>query len=276
LREQTVVRAQPDALVWHDLLGEHTDACWFHELGARLPGRGLAWLGDADPTTMLPIGHPPAALAALARMTSDPIDREQALDFLTGRAARMTLVCRADEPIDRSLRAERVRSLHVSSRATPGASGPAEAVYHTPGGVSARVAAPATRAALDALAAAWPASVPFAALAAAATDADRLGAAVLELFLAGVVELSLRPAALTAAPGARPTATAYARWQAARGGPVASRRHEVVTLDATQAGVLARCDGSRDRAGLAAELELPVAVVAAEIERLAYGGLLIA
>jgi SAM-dependent methyltransferase len=264
-QQSEAVHQQPDGLVFHDYLGEVNDACWFHELAAELPPRGLQWLGDADLTTMLPLGHPPAAVAALGRLASGPIEREQYLDFLTMRAFRMTLVCRAGLPLDRSPGADRLRDLHVSSSATRGE---ADATFHTQRGVTARIAAPATLAALDALAAAWPASLPLAGLGARALD-------LLELAVAGVVELSMRPAALTVAPGAQPAATPYARWQAARGARVTTRRHETVTLDATQARLLALCDGTRDRARLARELELPAEPIAAQIERLSYGALLV-
>src|SRR5262249_52364092 len=148
--------------------------------------------------------YPPAAVTALAALAAgDAIAREQHLDFLTMRGFRLSLLCRAGAagaPMP-------LRDVHLSSAATRGA---AAGTYHTRSGVTARLTAPATIAAVDALIDAWPASLPFA----------ELPDTLLELFVAGVVEVSLRPAALVALASAAPMAAPYARWQAARGVPV--------------------------------------------------------
>jgi SAM-dependent methyltransferase len=55
-------------------------------------------------------------------------------------------------------------------------------------------------------------------------------------------------------PGERPVGYALARWQAARGPRVTTLRHTSVTIpDAAGRVILALCDGSRDRAALAAD-----------------------
>jgi hypothetical protein len=104
---------------------------------------------------------------------------------------------------------------------------------------------PATQAALHALRAATPRSLPSAGL--GVPNAD-----LLDLWLAAfAVDLHVRDAHLCAEVTARPVACPVARWHAVHGGAITNRwHHEVVLPDPVVRALLARLDGTCDLANL--------------------------
>jgi hypothetical protein len=75
------------------------------------------------------------------------------------------------------------------------------------------------------------------------------------LLAAGMADVQASPPAWALAPGDRPRASVLARRAARLGAPTASLRHRSVALDnEAVCAVLARLDGTRDRAALAREL----------------------
>src|SRR5204862_7116227 len=73
---------------------------------------------------------------------------------------------------------------------------------------------------------------------------------LLDCYLAGMVELHLRPPALAAEAGERPRASALARFQAAANQPLCNLRHSTVALDPFDRLVLQQLDGTRERSAL--------------------------
>jgi SAM-dependent methyltransferase len=268
LRElQDTVSAMPDVLVYHDLLAEVNEPIYLHEFVERAAGHGLQYLTDA--ATIFP--QLPPALATSLGVTG-AVETEQYADFVHGRAFRMSLLCRAGLPLDRSSPDRHLDRLHVSApaRFTPPGSdvgSDREEKFARPGLAGQAVAAPLVKAAFLCLQEAWPCSVPFADLPArarsrlgatpadAAAVAPSLAEAVLRGFAGGVLGLHVWNPPVVAAAGDRPLAGALARWEAARGEFVTSLRHEVVFLDAIVREVLRHCDGRHDRAALSDRLE---------------------
>jgi hypothetical protein len=162
-----------------------------------------------------------------------------------------------------------VGSLWVASaaRASDGGGDPRSTAaneFRMPDGSGLRTPHPISKAAMAVLAKHWPAPIPFSDLSAMAAarlglegDVDEKEAAVLaadmlKCFCAGAAELhALGPRFVTGA-GAVPEAFAMARLQAARGAHVTNMRHEMVSIDDANPGLLALLDGSRERAALAA------------------------
>jgi methyltransferase-like protein len=116
---------------------------------------------------------------------------------------------------------------------------------------------PPLRAALRCLFEAWPAALTFEALweqvrarlPSLVNDDGRLelADALLQCYLARMVNLHLRPPTLAAEPGARPRASALARFQAATNLPVCNLYHRAVTLNPFDQMVLRQLDGTRGR-----------------------------
>ncbi len=268
--EAEQLRREDDYYVLHDHLEEFNEAVFFHQFAARAARHGVAFLAEADFRMMLLDGLPAQVAQMLDRMAPDTVRREQLIDFLRNRNFRQTLLVHDNVPVDRALLPARVSALWVASaaRAAGGDSDPRSAAadeFRMPDGIGLRTPYPISKAAMAVLAKHWPAPIPFSDLSAMAAariglegDVDDrataiLAADVLKAFCAGAAELhALGPTFATEA-GARPQAFAVARLQAARGAHVTNMRHEMVSIDDANPGLLALLDGSRGRAALVAE-----------------------
>jgi methyltransferase-like protein len=178
------------------------------------------------------------------------VRREQYLDFLKGRMFRQTLVCRADEAVDRTPNPERLRDLAVSTQAKRRGDG-----FEGPTGTRLTTDNPLVLAALERAAEAWPAAVWVRDLAAADAAGVSLCDAFLRAYAANLVALHVHPPPLTTTPGERPRTTALVRHQAASGDAVTNLRHTTVRIeDDLGRRLLTLLDGTRDRAALIAEL----------------------
>jgi methyltransferase-like protein len=224
---------------------------------------------------MLPTGLPPATVQTLQRIAPDIVRMEQYLDFLRNRAFRQTLLVHRGRRIDRNLGPASLRPLAFATAAQPsGAIDPraaGNAQFTLPNGVNIGVVNPITKAAMLHLARTFPQPTPFDTLLDAArqaiqdsavvlppqatrdADAAVLGADLLQIFLAGALELWPQlqlPAAetITATPQAWPLARLQAqRIPEGAQGLVSGMRHENVALDAFSVRVLALLDGAHDR-----------------------------
>jgi SAM-dependent methyltransferase len=266
MAELAFVKGLPDWLVRHDYLEEAYHACYFEEMHAELERRGLSFLGDSELSKMLSASFPEEVQRSLAEIAGNLARHEQLLDFVRLRAFRLTIACRDGIAIDRALRPERMRGLHLSGRLAEDKDGN----FNTPPGGSVRSERPETRAALRRILDAWPRSVPFEELDGPGVDRDLLGCLVRDILLG-----QLSPTRCVVPAGERPRATAYARYLAARGAFVTNLRHENVRLEPQVLRLLVLLDGTRDRAALAREVGGSVDVAAA-LDELAAKGLLLA
>jgi len=273
-----------DALLFHDDLADVSTPFYLHEVVEHAAAHGLRFLAEADLFESVMRDVPDSAARLMAALPDEAVVREQYLDFFKNRMFRQTLLCRAELPVRRALDDAALERLWISSSAR--ADGDA---FATPEGDTMTTSEPHVQAAMHVLIAAWPAAVPFAQLRAAAQAAAgedvpeelvaaRLREVLLQAHLARLVELHgcAWPLAPGGAAGARPGASALARAQLAAGADVVSSlRHTNVRLDGPgDAELLARLDGTRDRAALAAELGRGEAEVDEALARLGALGLL--
>lgn len=276
------------SVVFHDDLAEVNHPVYFHEFAKHAGQHGLQFLSEASLVSSE--GRLPGpALALLQPLEGDVIRREQYLDFIKLRRFRQTLLCRADVPVARPPRLDRVRSLWAASKAEPTtpAEGPAGAVeFRGEKGASAKTVHPLAKAALAALGDAWPRRIAFGELlekACAATGANVAGQepALAEILWhttrCGLVELHAHPGMFTAAVSERPVASAAARLELREGTQAATLTHGVVEIDDdTGRRLVALLDGTRTREMLAAELRVPETAVESSLARLARLPLLVA
>jgi SAM-dependent methyltransferase len=257
-----------DALLFHDDLAEVSTPFYLHEVVEHAERHGLRFLSEADLAESLMRDVPDSAERLMATLPDDAVVREQYLDFFKNRMFRQTLLCRAEVPLRRALDDGALERLAISSsargeeRTLDGAE-----TFVTPEGVSMTTSEPLVRGAMDTLAAAWPAALPFPALleralAAAGPDAPaelvaaRLREVLLEAQLARVVQLHGCPPPVASVAGERPLASGLARAQLAAGAPaVSSLLHANVRLgEEVDAALLPLLDGTHDRAELRAAL----------------------
>lgn len=303
LREhmERMLRAS-DALLFHDDLAEISTPFYLHEVVEHAAAHGLRFLAEAELAESLMREVPASAERLMAGAADDVVVREQYLDFFKNRMFRQTLLCHGEVPQQQVLDERVLERLWLSSAAQAvdgagagGAAGegePREETFATQDGYTMTTSEPHVRAAMHALAAAWPAALPFAdaAVAARAAAGDdvpgdvvdaRLRDVLLQAHLARVVGLAGAPPPVAAGgasgAGERPRASALARAQLAAGAEiVSSLLHANVKLDEPlDRALLPLLDGTRDRAALRAAAGDPAAAdLDAALERLGALGLL--
>jgi SAM-dependent methyltransferase len=249
-------RGDPSLL--HDDLADVNAAVYFHEFVAHASAHGLQYLAEADFFEMQTgVTAEPVAEALLG--VQDPIRREQYLDFLKGRMFRQTLLCGAEQELDRTPRPLALERLAVSTPARRAGEGEPDGnvTFEGPTGSTLTTDHPLVVDALERVGRAWPAAVWVREIGAGASAAERraLCDALLRSYAANLVQLHAYPPSVTTTPGERPRASALARHQAGTGHMVTNLRHAAVRIeDDLGRRLVALLDGSRDRAGLMAEL----------------------
>ncbi|HEX3692485.1 MAG TPA: methyltransferase regulatory domain-containing protein, partial [Solirubrobacteraceae bacterium] len=278
----------------HDDLAEIATPFYLHELVEHARGHGLAFLAEAELSESQMRGVPESAAQLIRSLPDDVVVREQYLDFFKNRMFRRTLLCHAELDVQRELDERRLSDLHVAAQLAlcedtaeePVATGEQE-TFATPEGFTVTTSEPLVRAALGALAEAWPAALSFAELLSIAEQAagpqfgadvvaERLRTVLLQAYLGRIVQLLGCDPPLSARPGERPLASPLARAQCAAGSPaVSSLLHANVRLEgALEPRLLCLLDGARDTDALVRETGAGVEEVRAALTRFAAVGLL--
>jgi trans-aconitate methyltransferase len=250
---------QSDAALYHDELAEHHEAVLFTDFVAHAQRHGLRFLAEADVFEMQAAGLP-------SGLPTDPVAREQYLDFFKGRMFRQTLLCHA-EAQPREPAPVVVGGMLATTAARP--AGPADAgrvEFRSPHGATLTTDHDGLKAALVRLGDAWPRALPVTAL----SDDEAVWEALLQAYAVNLVQLHLWAPALPAAPPERPLASAVARWQAAREPRITNLWHRTVEVpDDLGRRLIGLLDGTRDRAALLGALGRPADELERSLEGLA-------
>jgi SAM-dependent methyltransferase len=296
LREEAeLLRDAPDSYLFHEHLEADNRPVYFHEFVARAAGHGLRYVGEAQPTTVMPGEFPAEVEATLRRMADDEVQFEQYLDFLRNRTFRRTLLCHDGVVLRREYAAGSLRGLLLASGSDlvedPGPlDGPGIAKFRNPRGATLSASHPLVKAALSILIDRRGEPIEFGALlgevmgrlgrSGDVTPEDERGMteSLVVIWLGGFVELHAWSGWAAPVPGDRPVASPFARLQATVGPRVASLRHRVIQLEAPDRLLLDLLDGSRDRDAIAAGLAPPLQAEDLEtrLRAFARAGLLLA
>ena len=103
-----------DGLFFHDTLAEVNHPLYFHEFVAQASAHGLQYLTEAE-FSETQLGALPEQLQQALLTISDPLRREQYLDFLKERMFRQTLLVRDAIALDRTPQPQRLAALAVSA-----------------------------------------------------------------------------------------------------------------------------------------------------------------
>ena len=273
LEEQAArLRPEGDDYLYHEFLEPENRPVYYRDLVDRAGEAGLACLADARLGSMLPF-VPPALKETLGRLSSDPVDQEQYLDFLRNRAFRRTLLCRAGsertiEPQPEALGTLWVTALVPSMGASVDLESAAPEEFQTPAGSVLTIADPLLKAALVVLAEHWPRPIPFddlwaeahariesgPSVASLVEDPAILAAPLIQGYAGGWVGLHAHPVDFATEPGDRPVASPLARRQVEAGDRATNLRHQVVDLGRFDRQVLRLLDGTRDREAIVGAL----------------------
>jgi methyltransferase-like protein/SAM-dependent methyltransferase len=262
--ELEFMREQSDHYIYHEQLEDVNEPQYFHEFAGRAGARGLRYLGEARISTMVTGNFGAEVQKTLATLATDQIQTEQYLDFVRNRTFRETLLVRADQTPDWSIAPERLYGLHLASGAKLvgkriDLTSTAPAQFQSRSGMVISTSGPLFKAAMLALAEAWPGTLPFAELltlslaklgrSEEADDASTLALGLLNAYVSSdLLELHAIPMIFAHTAGEKPLALAHARLRAADGHlTVANRRHEVVRLSDLNLHLLPLLDGTCNR-----------------------------
>lgn len=150
--------------VFHDDLGEINQPFYFHEFITSATAHGLQFLAESRFHAMQDTRLSQETRNAL-RQAGDLLVMEQYRDYITCNAFRQTLLCHADQQIDRRLRPEQMESLLFSSvlrskSPQPDVTHPVEEAFHFDG-MTLKLAIPVAKAALVILQEHAPKAIPF-------------------------------------------------------------------------------------------------------------------
>jgi SAM-dependent methyltransferase len=253
--------AGSDAALAHDDLSELNNPFYFHEFTADATRAGLTFLSEAWLGTMTDGGLAPEVRQALGQL--DRLAREQYLDFIRFRHFRESLLCHAGATSNFVVQPQRARKMHVlpSLNLRRAAASSAPVAEADPGFDAVK----------QFLLARWPQAVPVEEMerwraqdgsdAAPGAAARSVAELVVELYVAGQVDLHTAPVGLAAVPGDRPEVFAPARWLSREREVIPSLYHEALRFhDPLGRRLLALLDGTRNREELAAALDGPFAL----------------
>jgi SAM-dependent methyltransferase len=276
-----IVRGANHSYLLHEFLEPFNAPCYFKEFVARADARGLAYLCDAEPSTMFVQNYGEKVRDPLLRECGgSQVMMEQYLDFLVNRTFRQTLLVKQPRAGDIRYRLDpaRIRALEFAGTfaSEDGAAltldareQPCRAIR----GLSVTLRLPVHKAVAHLLGTSYPASMPADALiAAAAKLVDRpvaeIDAAVMamleELLILGALRIRRTPVPTATAVSGLPqalTAVRVAPGLALGAGATASacnQWHESVGLTLLERSLLPLLDGTHSHEALAEHLAAEV------------------
>jgi SAM-dependent methyltransferase len=275
------VEGTAEEVVYHDDLEANAQPFLLHEVAEAAARHGLQYLGDANFGYSQLFGLPDAAVKLVEQIPeSRAMEREQYLDFVTGRMFRRTLLVHDDVVLERDVGPAKVRDFFIAGRLTPAEQGvdaraPGAVTFRAANGRTVRVEDALGKAALLRLGEAWPGALTFDDLlqqaqarlgerGVANTEAGDAAARLAELlfraYAARQVDLHCEPPPLTTAVSERPEASLLARRQV-EAGPIATNlRHSRIVLDdPVVRRFLPLIDGTRTLDALTADLNAALA-----------------
>jgi len=276
-----IVRNASGAYLLHEFLEPCNSPCYFNAFAARAAAHGLAYLGDAEPSTMFVQNYGDAVREPLLRECGgSQILMEQYLDFLVNRTFRQTLLVHSARAggIRFRLDPARIRAMEYAGMFSPADGGPftldaREQPCTAQRGVTLTLRLPAQKALAQLLDARYPSSMPAEALVAGVAERTReplasvepiVLAMLEELAILGAVRFRRAPVQAAAEVSAWPRALAAVRsapGAALSTGDAASacnQWHEPVSLTLLESALLPLLDGAHSHDMLAEHLAAEV------------------
>jgi hypothetical protein len=247
------IEGAPDGYIAHDHLELYHRAVTYRDFVADGRRSGLVAVADARFHATALRGLPPEAAARLQEWSRDEVDLETYLDALRDRAFRQTVLVRDDAPVDRDIGPDRLDRLHLwSELVLEGSFAVDGPVRFSDADRQITTARPSLKAAVAAVSAASPGTIPATELGARAAALlggaspellDEVDAVALQCLGNGAMMASLAP--IDAGPVVeRPTVFGPARLAAAVGPRLPSLRHRTLKVSDIARQLAMRLDGT--------------------------------
>ncbi len=255
-----------DSYIAHEFLECENEPLYFTDFLKAADKHGLAYLGDADPATMVADNLPEQTAKTLKSLNLNLLATEQYMDFLRNRTFRSTLLCHSGSALNRNVSPEKLQGLSVASLIglKQPHNGSQPAIFVGSNGMELTVSDSITAAVFKAVAGIGRKVRPVSAFiedlrpvlsgSKAVKNEAALPDAISQILLHGyfkkMLDFTLTATGATAESDANPVVLPLARWQAANGLRVSSQRLDMLNSDPFVAKFITLCDGTRDREAL--------------------------
>jgi methyltransferase-like protein len=259
-----------DNYLLHDHLETVNEPCYFWQFAKAMKAHGLSYVGDSNMDYDSWIRLSPAAREAVFKMTSDPLDQEQYLDFLVGQAFRCAVLRLDNSKTAANPAVDLLGQIYVAGNFSEEPANPdpqGNPVFKFKAGKQQLLISDhRALALLRRIRGAWPMPVPFSDL--LETYRAQLKPPIDErqlskdldlvmrfYFSYRMIEVMTRPSSVIAAsPGEFPRVSRYARWAAARKLTIPTLRLTAPNMDDPLRELIPWLDGTRDRKAIAEQI----------------------
>lgn len=265
-QELDLIAKCDDSYIAHEFLEQDNEALYFTDFIKEAARHKLLYLGDAEPATMVADNLPAQAAATLKSLNLNLLATEQYMDFVRNRMFRGTLLCHMEASLQRNVNPSRIKPLFIQSlvsQARPWSESQ-PALFKGVGNTELSVQEQTTAETFSAVAQIpregasiqqlmddlMPALIARHPQVAREAIEETLGRILLQGYFKKMVDFTLGPVAVASSGSPNPTALPLARWQAAHGLRLSTRRLEMLNADPFVAKLISFCDGSRNRDAL--------------------------
>jgi len=265
--EAAQLKGMNDSYIGHEFLEDCNEPCSFTEFMQDAASHDLAYLAEAELTSMLPENMNPPAAPTLRALAGDQlIPLEQHIDIFTGRTFRQTLLVHKnlESKCVRKLLPAIVEGLHLSARPDFAFAREenGQTIFKDGAGAGFATSDSIMKKAVETLIARLPGSTSLDELTAAlktegvATEAQSratLADGLFKMMIANILKPSIEPTRVAANLSPKPVACPLLRGDAAANVlSSANLRHERVDFDIVAQTVTPLLDGTNDRDALVA------------------------
>jgi methyltransferase-like protein/2-polyprenyl-3-methyl-5-hydroxy-6-metoxy-1,4-benzoquinol methylase len=266
-QELELLRTTDDSYIAHEFFEEDNEAYYFMDFLKAAAQHKMAYLGDAEPATMVVDNLPTQAAQTLKSLNLNLLATEQYMDFVRNRQFRSTLLCHASAPLSRNVDPKTIDGLNVISLV--GVKRPLSesepALFVAANGTELTVNEPFTAELFSRIAASGRSSCScnevidetMQALSGKLEGKDPeavrndLGRILLQGYFRRMVDLTVGSVGVPAGVESdKPEVLPLARWQASKGLRVSSHRLDMLNTDPFVGKFISLCDGTRDRTAL--------------------------
>jgi methyltransferase-like protein/cyclopropane fatty-acyl-phospholipid synthase-like methyltransferase len=262
--------------IFHDDLADFNKPVYFYEFAAHAEKFGLKFVTEVESFLMKDIHFPKEVFETLLRISSNPIEFEQYLDFIRGRRFRQSLLCRneislATQPQPEVLREIRLASPLSSESEKPDLAGKKVEVFIRDEEHRVQIDHPLTKAALYHLGNIWSRSISYEELVdesrkllseesgqdfeITTRDEEILTEVLFKIFCSAMLRFHVHEPYYVTEVSEKPVASPIARWQNEHSDSLTTLLCTQVTFhDPLSKQLLRMLDGTRNSGQLLEEL----------------------
>jgi methyltransferase-like protein len=262
------IQSSGDWFIFHDYLEVVNTPIYFHQFIDRAEKKGLQYLADASFSMMFNNEFSDEVNHTLENVSQNIVQKEQYMDFLRNRQFRQTLLCGKTRNLKRTLDADCLKGLLISSNVTPendaiDMSAGKMQKFRTPDGRFIETENPIIKLGFKILRENWPKAIRFEKLLDGCIeqlseilgeefveDQDwnkELGRGLLHCFVSGAVELKTWQGNFSATVSSTPRVCDLTRYQVRHRQCIVNLRHETVNSDALALHLIPLLDGTKNK-----------------------------